>query len=320
MCWIFAYNWTKNSIPFLVDWLRNLEYRWYDSAGILCVNKECNIYLEKSIGKVSNLASKIEKNFDKLDNYTSWIAHTRWATHGKVTELNTHPHYSENERFYVVHNWIIENYISLKEELKKVYTFYSETDTEVIAKLFQSLFDWNIVTTLEKVTKKLVWAYAIAIIDKENPGVLVWAKLWSPMIVWIWNDWVFLASDINALWKVAKEFTFLEDNETIVINNWRYSVYSMWEEINKTHQKIDENQEIADKWRFETFTEKEIFEIPSVLRNALNWRIDFETKTIKNKTLEELNDIDIENIEIIASWSSYFAWIVWKSWFEKLAW
>lgn len=320
MCWIFAYNWTKNSIPFLIEWLRNLEYRWYDSAWVLWVTKNSEIYIEKAIWKVSNLASKIEKNTEKLDNYTSWIAHTRWATHGKVTEANTHPHYSNNDRFFVVHNWIIENYIPLKEELQKKYNFYSETDTEVVAKLIESMFDWDIVSTLAKVTKKLVWAYALAVIDRENPNILVWVKLWSPMIVWVWEEWVFLSSDLNALNKVAKEFTVLEDNETIVIKQWKYSVFSMWEEIDKVVEKIDENTEIADKWKFETFTEKEINEIPSVLRNALNWRVDFETKTIHNETLAKLNTLDIENVEIIASWSSYFAWVVWKSWLEELAW
>ena len=320
MCWIFAYNWTKNSIPFLVEWLRNLEYRWYDSAWVLWVTKKWEIFLEKAVWKVSILASKIEKNTKKLDNYTSWIAHTRWATHGKVTEANTHPHISNNDRFFVVHNWIIENYMSLKEKLSKKYSFYSETDTEVVAKLIENMFDWNIVTTLEKVTKQLVWAYAIAVIDKENPNVLVWAKLWSPMIVWVWEEWIFLSSDLNALNKIATEFTTLEDNETIVIKGWKYSVFSMWEEVNKTHEKIDENTEIADMWKFNTFTEKEINEIPSVLRNALKWRINFETKTIHNETLEELNSENIENIEIIASGSSYFAWVVWKNWFEELAW
>ena len=320
MCWIFAYNWNKNSIPFLVEWLRNLEYRWYDSAWILWVTKDSEIYLEKSIWKVSNLATKIERNKEKLENYTNWIAHTRWATHGKVTEENTHPHHSSSHRFYVVHNWIIENYMTLKEELEKKYIFYSETDTEVIAKLIESLFDWDIVTTLEKVTKKLVWAYAIAVIDKENPDILVWAKLGSPMIVWVWKEWIFLSSDINALNQIATEFTTLDDNETIVINKWKYTVFSMWEQINKQHEQIDENTEIADKWKFETFTEKEINEIPSVLRNSLKWRVDFKTKTIHNETLEKLNEYEIKNIEIIASGSSYFAWIVWKSWFEDLSW
>lgn len=320
MCWIFAYNWTKNSIPFLIEWLRNLEYRWYDSAWLIWVNKFGDIYLEKSIWKVSNLATKIEKNNLKLNNYNSWIAHTRWATHWKVNELNTHPHKSKNNRFFVVHNWIIENYIQLKEKLSKKYNFYSDTDTEVIAKLIEDIYDWNLVTTIEKVLKQIVWAYALVIIDKEEPETIIWAKLWSPMIVWVWNNWIFLSSDLNALNKVSHEFTTLEDNETIVIKNWKYSVYSLWEEINKKHEKIDENTQIADKWKFETFTEKEINEIPSVLRNSLKWRINFETKTIHNETLDKLNEKEIENIEIIASGSSYFAWVVWKNWFEELSW
>lgn len=320
MCWIFAYNWNKNAIPFLLEWLRNLEYRWYDSAWVVGVNLNKEIYIEKAIWKVSNLAWKVEKNKEKLDNYTSWIAHTRWATHGKVTEQNTHPHYSNNNRFYVVHNWIIENYLPIKERLEKKYDFYSETDTEVIAKLFEDLFDTNITKTLEKVTEKLVWAYAIAVIDKLEPNTIVWAKLWSPMIVWIWDDEIFLSSDVNALNKVATKFTPLEDWETVVVTAWVYNIYSSWKKIQKDFENIDKNSEVADKWIFETFTEKEIFEVPSVLRNSLNWRINFETKTITNETLDKLNNIEINNIEIIASGSSYFAWVVWKSWFEKLSW
>jgi glucosamine--fructose-6-phosphate aminotransferase (isomerizing) len=208
----------------------------------------------------------------------------------------------------------------LKNELSKKYEFYSETDTEVIAKLIESLFDWDLITTLSKVIKRLVWAYSIAIIDKENPWILVWAKLGSPMIIWVWKNWIFLSSDINALNKVAHEFTTLDDNETVVIKDWKYNVYSLWEKIDKDIEKIDENFETADKWKFKTFTEKEIYEIPSVLRNSLKWRIDFEKSTINNETLDELNELDIKNIEIIASWSSYFAWVVWKSWFEELAW
>jgi len=320
MCWIFAYNWKENTIPFLVDWLRKLEYRWYDSAWVFWVSKNWEIFLEKSIWKVSNLASKVEKNNKKDKEYTNWIAHTRWATHWKVTIENTHPHFSQNDRFFVVHNWIIENYMSLKEELEKDYNFYWDTDTEVIAKLIEKIFDWDIVSTVEKVTKKMVWAYSIAVIDKENPEILVWAKLWSPMIIWVWDNGIFLSSDINALWKVATEFTTLEDRETVVIKDGKYNVYSLWEEITKETEAITPEMGLADMGKFETFTEKEINEIPSVLRNALKWRINFETRTINNETLEELNNFDIENIEIIASWSSYFAWVSWKAWFEELAW
>ena len=322
MCWIFAYNWEKNSIPLLIEWLRNLEYRGYDSAWVFWITHSWDTYLEKSVWKVSFLATKVEKTNTKKSKeniFTSWIAHTRWATHWKVTEENTHPHYSENKRFYIVHNWIIENYSILKENLEKKYRFYSDTDTEIIAKLFEDLFDWNIKSTLDKVTKKLVWAYAIVIIDKENPDIILWAKLWSPMIVWVWSNWTFISSDINALNKVADEFTSLEDNESVIIKNWTYNIYSFWKEIIKDFEQISENTEIASKWKFNTFTEKEIHEIPSVFRNALKWRINYETKEIHNETLEELWEYDIEKIEIIASGSSYFTWLVWKSWFKELS-
>lgn len=320
MCWIFAYNWKENAIPFLIEWLRRLEYRWYDSAWILCVDDKNNVFFEKAVWKVSNLATKIEKNEKKDWKYNSWIAHTRWATHWKVTEANTHPHRSQNNRFFVVHNWIIENYLDLKKQLETKYNFYSETDTEVIAKLLEYSYTWDLYTTVEKVIKRLVGAYSIAVIDTENPDTIVGAKLWSPMILGIWEDSIFLSSDINALWKFASEFVSLDDNEIVVIKNQNYNIYSLWEEINKEKEAITEEMWLADKWKFDTYTEKEIFEIPNVLRNSLYWRIDFDTKTITNETLENLNSLEIENIEIIASGSSYFAWVVWKEWFESLAW
>jgi glucosamine--fructose-6-phosphate aminotransferase (isomerizing) len=172
---------------------------------------------------------------------------------------------------------------------------------------------------LEKVTQKLVGAYALAVIDRENPQTLVWAKLGSPMIVWIGQEGVFLSSDINAVSHVATEFTTLEDNETVVINNGKYEVFALGNKVEKDFEAIDERFQAADKWLFETFTEKEIHEIPTVLRNSLNGRINFETKTIQNETLNQLNELDFDRIEIIASGSSYFAWVVGASWFKELA-
>lgn len=319
MCWIFAYNGTENTIPFLVEGLRRLEYRWYDSAGVVGVDSEGNIFSQKAIWKVSNLATKVEKNELKNNTYTNGIAHTRWATHGKVTLENTHPHNSQNDRFYVVHNGIIENYMTLKAGLEKKYSFYGETDSEVIAKLIEHHFDGDLVSTINKVSAMMVGAYSIAVIDRKNPDILIGSKLGSPMIVGVGENWVFLSSDINALGKIANEFTTLEDREMVVIKNGSFHVYASWEEVDKEIETITDEMGIADKGIFDTFTEKEIHEIPQILRNALQGRINFETKTITNETLEELNNYDIENIEIIASGSSYFAGVVGKSWFEELA-
>jgi len=318
MCWIFAYNWTKNSIPKLLQWLQNLEYRWYDSAWIFTISNKWDTYLEKSIWKVSNLATKVHKNLESKNTYQSWIAHTRWATHWKVTLENTHPHYSNNNRFFVVHNWIIENYMWIKNILEDKYTFYSDTDSEVIAKLIEEYFDWDLQSTIEKVCEKIVWAYAIVVIDKENPDTLIGAKLWSPMIVWEWEDGIYISSDINAISTVTTEFISLDDWETVVVKDWKKDIFSMWEKIIKTSEIIDKNYKAADKWDFETFTEKEISDIPEVLTNVFKWRINFEDNTINNKTLDKLNDKDIERIEIISSGSSYFAGQVWSYWFKDI--
>lgn len=318
MCWIFAYNWKQDSIPFLIEWLKNLEYRWYDSAWIVWISEDWETYLEKAVWRVSNLATKVELS-KKNSIYKVGIAHTRWATHGWVTEENAHPHYSESKRFFIVHNWIIENYKNLRKNLEKKYKFYSETDSEVVAKLIEELYDWNMLSTIQKVTKEIVWAYALAIIDKRNPSILVWTKLGSPMIIWIQDKDIFLASDINALSWVASEFVQMEDNEVVIIENWKYKIFSNETEVCRWCEKIEKNQKKSEKWKFDTFTEKEIHEIPEVIENVFKWRINFDTKSIHNETLQELNEQDIERIEIIASGSSYFAGQVWTYWFRELS-
>ncbi len=309
MCGIFAYQGTKNSIPLLVDGLRTLEYRGYDSAGVVGVNSAGDVFSQKAIGKVSNLATKVEKH-KTSSIYTTGIAHTRWATHGTVTEANTHPHTSENQRFYIVHNGIIENYKELKKSLSQKYHFYSDTDTEVVAKLIEDNYETDLKTTLEKVSLLLTWAYSLAVIDVEKPNMIVGIKLGSPLIVGKSSNGVFISSDVNALASVAGSYATLEDHEMVIIESWEYQVYMSGAMIRKDAQDMDIEYDVDELGAFSTYTEKEIHDIPSVLENVFQWRMNFSDMSLHNETLEELFEHDIDRIEIISSGSSYYAGMI----------
>ena len=317
MCGIFAYIWGNNTQQKLLNWLKNLEYRGYDSAGLFAVTKDGKTYLEKSVGKVSWLAQKVKIS----DDYFLGIAHTRWATHWGVNKENCHPHYSSNKRFYLVHNGIIENYLELRKDLeKKWYKFYSDTDSEVVAKLIEDEFEKDLFFTINKVIKKLQWAYALAIIDKENPNEIIWVKLGSPLVVGIGKNWYFLSSDPNALRDECNNFIPLQDREIVVLSSDAYKIFSFEnEEMEKDIYEFEEYDTQAQKGDFKHFMLKEIFEIPQVFENAIAWRINFKTKEITSLTLDKLVKFDIQKIEIIASWTSYHAWLTASYWFETLA-
>jgi glutamine---fructose-6-phosphate transaminase (isomerizing) len=321
MCWIFAYNGKQNAVPHLIKWLRNLEYRGYDSAWLIGISHDGKVMFEKAVGKVANLATKVEKNHSEDTTvYTTWIAHTRWATHGGVTEANCHPHISQNKRFFVVHNGIIENYHELKKWLEASGTiFYSQTDTEVIANLIEKEYETDLKTTIEKVIKKMIWAYAIAVIDTQNPNQIIGFKLGSPLIVGEDTEGIFISSDINALSSVAQSYVILEDYEMVVIENGTFQVFSSGKEVSKNSEQITEKKETSDIGTFSCFTEKEIFDIPNVLENVFSGRIKFDEKTISNETLSQLNEQEIDRIEMIASGSSYFAGYTGAYYFKELA-
>jgi len=250
MCGIFAYVGETDCRNKLVNGLKMLEYRGYDSAGLVWLSKESEVFLEKAVGRVSALASKVESRVrlqsNPTEKYTTGIAHTRWATHGGVTRENTHPHISSNERFYIVHNGIIENYKELKADLQENHSFYSQTDTEVVAKLIETLYDGNLKSTMEKVSAKLVGAYSLAVIDSEHPSMMVWIKLWSPLIVWEASDGIYISSDINALASLAESYTILEDHEMVVIEDKKYSIFLAGEQIERASQEIEEAQKIDE--------------------------------------------------------------------------
>jgi len=319
MCWIFAYTGETDCREKLVNGLKLLEYRWYDSAWIVGVSDKKEIFLEKAVGRVSALATKVESKKSDTTLYSTGIAHTRWATHGWVTEPNTHPHISHNNRFYIVHNGIIENYKELKAELEKKYSFYSETDTEVVAKLIESLYDWDLKSTMETIAKKLTGAYSLAVVDSENPGTIVGIKLGSPLIVASASDGVYISSDVNALWGIAETYTILEDHEMVVIRDNAYSIFLAGQQIERASEDIGESQKIDDLGSFTSYTEKEIFDVPTAIENVFSGRINFENKQIQNETLELLWDLNIEDICIIGSGSSGYAGDMGTYFFRKFS-
>ena len=319
MCGIFAYAGDNDCRERLINGLKVLEYRGYDSAGLVVMDKNGKVFLEKAVGRVSALANEVDSRKEDSWTYNTGIAHTRWATHGWVTNENTHPHISSNDRFYIVHNGIIENYKELKSGLEKDHNFYSQTDTEVVAKLIESLYDDNLKTTMEQVAKKLVGAYSLAVIDTQNPWTIVWIKLWSPLIVGSAEDGIYISSDVNALASLAQSYTILEDHEMVVIEDKKYSIYMAGEQIERASETIDEAQKIDELGNFTSYTEKEIFDIPAVLKNAWSGRINFDEKTIQNETLDALWDLDVERICIISSGSSYYAWDMGCYFFRKFS-
>ena len=205
-----------------------------------------DIFVQKAVGKVSNLASQVERNKDSSKVYTTGIAHTRWATHGTVTQENTHPHMSANGRFYIVHNGIIENFKELKQKLQEKYDFYSQTDTEVVAKLIEEHYEDSLKNTLEKVSQLLTGAYSIAVIDTQNPDTIVGIKLGSPLVVGTSEDGVFISSDVNALATVADSYVTLEDYEMVIIEGKKYQVYMSGNEIAKDAQDMDIQYDVDD--------------------------------------------------------------------------
>lgn len=189
----------------------------------------------------------------------------------------------------MVHNGIIENYIDLKRQLQaKGYHFYSDTDTEVVAKLLEDLYETDLMTTVMRVTQAIVGAYALVIIDTESPDTMIATKLGSPMILGISDEAFFLSSDINAVSREAGEFITLEDHEIVRIEHGSYSVFSAGTEVSREKEKMTAEFQSSEKGAFETFTEKEISEIPEAFRNALKGRVNFETRTITSETLDRL--------------------------------
>ena len=223
MCGIVGFTGTQNAAPILLDGLKKLEYRGYDSAGIAVLG-ENGIHMEKAIGMIKNLDAKIQGG-DTMPG-ASGIGHTRWATHGEPTDANAHPHMSNNNKFAIVHNGIIENYAALREELKaKGFRFQSETDTEVIVHLLDLYYEGDLMKAVKKTVARLEGAYALGILCEDEKGRLIATRHAAPLILGVGVGENYFASDVTALVAYTKNVVYLEDGEIADITPESITLY-----------------------------------------------------------------------------------------------
>ncbi|RAL22095.1 glutamine--fructose-6-phosphate transaminase (isomerizing) [Thermoflavimicrobium daqui] len=317
MCGIVGYIGSKEAQDIMLEGLGKLEYRGYDSAGLAVYNGE-TIGVRKSKGRLAELEEKLQVRF--LPGSLG-IGHTRWATHGKPSDENAHPHVDEQGLFAVVHNGIIENYIELKEELiAKGYQFTSETDTEVVAKLLADIWDGDLVSTVRKVVQRLNGAYALGVISEYEPDKLVAVRLASPLVVGIGENENFIASDIPAILKYTRDVYILEDGELAVLTATDVELMRLdGTPIERNVMKVHWDIETAEKGGFDHFMLKEIYEQPKAIQDTLAGRIKEDKVDLSNEISLSKEDVQqIERIHFVACGTAYHAGLVGKYVFEKL--
>lgn len=317
MCGIVGYIGEKQAAPILLEGLSKLEYRGYDSAGIatLCDGK---IDVQKAKGRLAVLAEKT--NDGKNVHGTVGIGHTRWATHGEPSDENAHPHLSMDGRFSVVHNGIIENYIALKKKLQdKGYQFTSETDTEVIAHLFEYYYKGDIIDTMIKVINRVEGSYAFGILCADYPDQFVAVRKASPMIVGLGENENFIASDVTAILNHTRNIYYLEDNEIVVLKKGEVKVYNTdKEEVQKEVFTVNWDVSAAEKGGYEHFMMKEIEEQPKALRETISPRIKDGRVVLDDISLTTEDIKNIRKIYIVACGSAYHVGVVGKYVIEKM--
>jgi len=320
MCGIVGYIGNKNAVSVGLDGLKRLEYRGYDSAGMTATGSRSRIFCEKLAGRVTDLEQKLQNK-----NIKSNIAifHTRWATHGKPTSKNAHPHWDCKKEIFVVHNGIIENYKALKEKLEKEgHKFSSETDTEVLSHLIEKFFQDNLEEAVRKTLKLVRGTYGLAVISKNDPDKIVIARNSSPLLVGIGKDEYIVASDASAGVGYTKNVVYLNDREVGVIVPEDFRILTLNKRsIKKDIQELEWDVEEAEKGGFPHFMLKEIFEQPEVVENAIRGRL------IKKEGLAKLGGLEsvekklrkIKKAIIIACGTSYYAGLVGEYMLEEYA-
>lgn len=319
MCGIVGYIGHGKAKNVIVDGLSKLEYRGYDSAGICVVNQGDTLEWAKKKGRLSVLEAYLSEN--AMEGSVG-IGHTRWATHGVPSDENSHPHLNAKETIAVVHNGIIENYMALKEELTAAgYTFLSETDTEVIVHLIDSVYTNDLVEALYQATARLRGAYAIGVVSSLHPQELVAVRKESPLIVGVGKGEYFIASDVPAILHYTKDVYYIENDEVVVIKDKTLQIFDKEKNlVQKQLKTIDWDIEAASKNGFEHFMLKEIFDQPRAIKDTLLRRLD-EERIIKLDAItlskEELQNLS--KVYIVACGTAYHAGLVGKNAIEKLA-
>lgn len=318
MCGIVGYiGKKKQAAPILLEGLEKLEYRGYDSAGIAVLNNG-EINFAKAKGRLQVLSEKTNGGKD-LIGYAG-IGHTRWATHGEPSDVNSHPHLSQSGRFAVVHNGIIENYMELKEKLiKKGFEFISETDTEVIAHLFEYYYKGDIMDAMIRVINRVEGSYALGVLCSDYPDSFIAVRKASPMIIGLGQDENFIASDVTAILKHTRQVYYVEDNEIVVLTADDVKVYNEdKEEIQKEVTTIDWDVSAAEKGGYEHFMIKEIEEQPKALRATISPRIKDGKIVLDDVSLTKDDIKNLRKIFIVACGSAYHVGVVGKYVIEKM--
>ena len=317
MCGIVGFTGRQNAAPILLEGLKKLEYRGYDSAGIaVCQNGMISV--SKVSGRIANLCEKTE-NGANMPGY-SGIGHTRWATHGAPTDINAHPHMSCDGRFSIVHNGIIENYLELREELiAKGYTFRSQTDTEVIVHLLEMYYDGDFKAAVMKTTSRLEGSYAIGVLCADCPGTIMAVREASPLILGIGVGESFFASDVTALVAYTRNTIYLDDGEFAELTPERITVYDCTgTAIQKPVSRITWSVEAAEKGGYEHFMLKEIMEQPRAVKSALAPRIQNDQIQLDDFSFTKEDLRGIKKIVVTACGSAYYAGCAGKYAIEKL--
>lgn len=319
MCGIVGVTGTDKSLSILIDGLKRLEYRGYDSAGVYVNDQQGHDYLVKRPGRIANLEAALGEEVHGL----AGIGHTRWATHGEPNEANAHPQYSQDERFYLVHNGVIENYADLKKEYLSDVKFVSQTDTEVIVQLVDKFVVESVMSTEAALLKVLRLispdsSYAFVLMDKEQPDTLFVAKNKSPLLVGIADGYNMVGSDAMSMIKETNTFMEIGDHELVIVKPDHVTVKDFdGNEIDRPTFKVDMDANAADKGAYPYYMLKEIDEQPAVMRKLVQEYFgDNDVAQINEEMLKDMADAD--HLYIVGAGTSYHAGLVGARIFEKL--